>query len=171
MMSLRPAQARINEQKDSSEIMTIKNIAATLGAAALILAAPAIASADTTAAPVQLNHVQITPSQNQSSEYDPGTVAVAFTNEKAVPATDIEFALQSNDGKILDTFDANGSFAEGTLVRQNFADINLDQNQQLTIVRATFADGSTWTNDSVSYLPEAPQTDFVAGVSGYAPEY
>jgi hypothetical protein len=149
-------QLRPKKRAESkSKIMKITSVTAALGAALLLAGAPALATAaEMQTGPIQLNKVEITQSYGDRNQFSPGLVTVAFTNQNASPATDIVFALES-DGNVIDRYEDVGSYAKGETVRHSFQDIQIDNDQQLTVEKATFADGSVWSNGTVSYAPAA----------------
>jgi hypothetical protein len=140
----------------------LSTLTATLGAAALLAAAPALASAaDSQAGPIRLDNVQIftTPSP-EDVDYYPGSADVAFTNDSDVPATRIQFALVAN-GIVLDRISDVGSFAPGVTIKHHFADSDSTPDQKIAVAEVTFADGSIWTNSDV---PQSPLEPAVVGV-------
>jgi hypothetical protein len=143
----------IKEQKASPRIMKITSVTAALGAALILAGAPAFASAaEAQTGPIQLDKVQITESYGVRDAFSPGLVTVAFTNQNDAPATDIVFALESN-GQVIDRFEDVGSYPKGETVRHSFTDADVNNDQQLTVEKATFADGSVWNNNDISYAP------------------
>jgi hypothetical protein len=128
-------------------------LAATLGAALLLAGAPVLASAaDAQSGPIRLDKVQITQSYGPRDEFAPGLVTVAFTNENDSPATDIIFALVS-DGKVIDRYEDVGTYTKGDTVRHSFQDIQDNNNQELAVEQATFADGTVWSNSEIAFEP------------------
>lgn len=126
---------------------------ATLAVAALLAGSPAIASAQTQSqSPIRLDRVEITQSYGSRDEFAPGLVTVAFTNENDAPATDIVFALES-DGKVIDRYEDVGTYVKGETVRHSFQDAQIDNDQQLAVEKATFADGSVWSNPDTAFSP------------------
>lgn len=133
--------------------MKITSLSATLGIAILLAGSPVIASAQTQSGPIRLDKVEITQSYGSLDEFAPGLVTVAFTNENDAPATDIVFDLQSG-GKLLDRYEDVGTYAKGETVRHSFQDIQIANDQELTVEKATFADGSVWSNPDVAYATD-----------------
>jgi hypothetical protein len=146
--------------------MKLTSVTAALGAALLLAGAPALAmAAEMQTGPIQLNKVEITQSYGVRDDFSPGLVTVAFTNQNDAPATDIVFALESN-GNVIDRFEDVGSYLKGETVRHSFQDNEVANDQQLTVEKATFADGTVWNNGTVSYAPAAaPQTHEVSSES------
>lgn len=145
---------------------TITSLTATLGAALLLAGAPALASADTQAGPIRVDAVQLI--SQSTSEYNTAPIAarISFTNEGSSPATDIVFALESDSGYVLDTYNDAGSFAPGVAVHHSFNDHNpSSEGQRVAVAKATFADGSVWTNPDVALVPESRPADSVAVTS------
>ena len=167
--SLRP----IDEQKDTHDpsMKTITSLTATLGAALLLAGAPALASAETQSGPIRVDGVQLI--SQSTSEYDVAPVAarISFTNQGASPATDVVFALESNSGYVLDTYDDVGSFAPGVAVHHSFNDHNLaGDGQRVAVAKATFADGTTWINPDVAIEPRSAPAGSVV-VPSYELDY
>jgi hemolysin type calcium binding protein len=136
-------------------------LTAALGAAVLLAAAPALASAaDSQTGPVRLNSVQIFSTPSPDVDYFPGSADIAFTNDSDVPATNVEFALEAN-GVVLDRIEDVGSFAQGVTIKHHFSDTETSADQKVAVAKVTFADGSVWTNPAV---PEAPAAPAVVGV-------
>jgi hypothetical protein len=138
--------------------MTIKNTAATLGAALILAGAPALASAATTVSapsPVRLDNVQIAQYYGQFNDYFPGLVTVSFTNEAAKPVTDVVFDLEAN-GQVLRQYDDAGNYAQGSTVRHSFYDTEVGSGQTLAVESVTFADGTVWNNTDT--LPSRRQS-------------
>jgi hypothetical protein len=147
-----------NEQKAKPiPIMKLlSTLTATLGAAVLLAAAPALASAaDSQSSPIRLDNAQIFSTPSPDVDYFPGSADVAFTNENGVAATSIEFALVVN-GIVLDRINDVGSFAPGVTIKHHFADSDSTPDQKIAVAKVTFADGSVWTNPDVSQAPVAP---------------
>jgi len=139
----------------------ISTLTATLGAAVLLAAAPALASAsDSQTAPIRLDNVQIFSTPSPDVDYFPGSADIAFTNDSDLAATNVEFALEAN-GVVLDRIDDVGSFAPGVTIKHHFADSDSTPDQKVAVSKVTFADGSVWTNPAVPQAPDAPA---VAGV-------
>jgi hypothetical protein len=133
--------------------MKLISATAALGVAVLLAGAPALASTiETQTGPIHLERVQITQSYGDRDQFSPGLITVAFTNQNDTPATDIVFALES-DGKVIDRFEDVGSYAKGETIRHNFEDTQIANGQQLSVEKATFADGTVWSNAAVSYAP------------------
>jgi hypothetical protein len=139
----------------------LSTLTATLGAAVLLAAAPALASAaDSQTSPIRLDNVQIFTTPSPEVDYYPGSADVSFTNDSDVPATRIQFALVAN-GVVLDRINDVGSFAPGVTVKHHFADSDSTPDQKVAVAEVTFADGSIWTNSDV---PQSPLEPAVAGV-------
>jgi hypothetical protein len=149
-------RGRLRPQKraeSKSKIMKITSVTAALGAALLLAGAPALATAaEMQTGPIQLNKVEITQSYGVRDQFSPGLVTVAFTNQNDAPATDIVFALES-DGNVIDRYEDVGSYVKGETIRHSFQDDQINNDQQLTVEKATFADGSVWSNTEISYAP------------------
>jgi hypothetical protein len=137
--------------------MNINKTAVTLGAAILVAAAPAVASAASVvalatpsqASPISIDNVQISQAFGFRDNFNfPGQVSVAFRNDAAVPATKVVFVLQSGSD-VLDRFTEVGNYAHGVTVRQNFVEGAIDLDEQLAVESVSFADGSTWQNPAI----------------------
>jgi hypothetical protein len=140
----------------------ISTLTATLGAAALLAAAPALASAagESQTGPISLDNVQIFSTPSPDVDYFPGFADITFTNNSNLPATSVEFALEAN-GVVLNRIDDVGSFAQGVTIKHRLADSDSSAGQKVAVAKVTFADGSVWTNPDVPQAPDAPA---VAGV-------
>jgi hypothetical protein len=148
--------------------MTIKHLAAALAATTIAAAAPAIASAETTA-PVAISSVQNTPALGYLNTYNPGLLTVAFQNTSDIPATDVVFELESN-GKYLDRYDDAGSFAKGVSVKHSFNNWETALDQHVAVAEVKFADGSVWYNDAVQSTRALRQAAATDSVSAYTNE-
>jgi hypothetical protein len=150
---------------------TITTLTATLGAALLLAGAPALASADSQTGPIRIDSVHLISQALTEHEVAPEAAQIAFTNEGSSAATEVVFALESESGYVLDTYNDVGSFAPGVAVRHSFNDHNDASNgEQVVVAKATFADGSVWTNPNVIQESAAPQADGVQVVS-YSLDY
>jgi hypothetical protein len=148
--------------------MTIKHLAAALAATTIAAAAPAIASAETTA-PVAISSVQNTPALGYLNTYNPGLLTVAFQNTSNVPATDVIFELDSN-GKYLDQYDDAGSFAKGVSVTHSFNNWETAIDQRVAVAEVKFADGSVWINSAIPAPHALRQEGADSSVSAYTNE-
>jgi hypothetical protein len=143
----------------------ITSITATLGAALLLTAAPALVRADDMqSGPVQIQGAQLF-GQNIESEDSSGTVPssvrISFTNNNDSPATHVVFGLVT-DGAVMETIDDSGTFSKGVTINHLFPDTNPSVNQEFAVQTVTFADGSVWNNPAV---PGAPADTDSASVS------
>lgn len=143
--------------------MNIKLAAATIGAALILAGSPAFA-AGMQSGPIHIDNVQIyggtTTNADDGTIVVPGSTAIAFTNEYGSAATDVVFALE-NHGYVVDRFDDVGSFATGVSVVHQFAVDQANLEMRVVVEKATFADGSVWTNPAV---PQSTQPDMTIGV-------
>jgi hypothetical protein len=159
-------------RKITNPIMkTITTLTATLGAALLLAGAPALASADTQSGPIRIDSVHLVAQALTEREVAPDAALISFTNEGASAATDVVFALESESGFVLDTYNDVGSFAPGVSVRHSFSDHNdASRGQQVVVAKATFADGTVWTNPDVALVPASSPAEGVQVVS-YSLDY
>jgi hypothetical protein len=134
--------------------MKARSVTAALGFAALLIAAPLLASAQTAQpGPIQLDHVEIAQSYGIFDDFLPGLVSIGFTNENSSTATNVVFDLLNANGDILAQFNDVGSFPQGTGIHHRFEDTHEDPGQQLEVSSVTFADGTTWSAPSHNTLP------------------
>ena len=141
---------------------------ATLGAALILAGAPALASAaDAQAAPIHINSLQTYGggSTDAATVADPSGAQIGFTNNYGSPATDVVFAVYSNGAEVTQ-FDDRGSFATGVAVNHTFPQSRATSDQSVAVVKATFADGTTWQNPEV---PDEQQSAGNPGVVATAP--
>jgi hypothetical protein len=142
--------------------MRIQSAIATLGAALILSGAPALASAaDAQTGPIHINDVRVTGGGSAPNEVAlvPPSAEISFTNQYGSPATDVVFAIYSQ-GVELTQYDDRGSFAPGVVINHTFSESQALADQSATVVKATFADGTTWQNPAT---PEA-QPAYSAGV-------
>ena len=153
---------------------TINSFTATLAAALLLGGAPALASADEMqAGPIQLNSVHSTQTLTPDATEDPGLARIAFTNTGSMPATDVVFAVTSNDNHVVDVYDAAGSFAPGVTISKAFPSDTLASptDGKVAVQSVTYADGSVWVNPDVNVAgtTAAPETATIPGDNSAAP--
>jgi hypothetical protein len=145
--------------------MNIKHAAAAFGAALILASSPAFASAAESmqSAPIRIDNVQLygmAVSDDENMNV-PAYAAIAFTNEYDSPATDIVFVLESNGGFVIDRFYDAGTFRKGVTIHHRFAENRSGIDERVAVERVSFADGTVWTNSTVSV---APQPDGPSGV-------
>ncbi|MGA2395511.1 MAG: hypothetical protein ABSH03_19385 [Candidatus Lustribacter sp.] len=151
---------------------TITTLTATLGAALLLAGAPALASADSPTAPVRIDAVQLVSQSTSDYAIAPVAAEIAFTNEGSAPATDVVFAVESESGYVLDSYNDVGSFGPGVTVRHSFNDHNFAiDGERVAVAKVTFADGSVWTNPDVQLEAAAPAPAGSVEVSSYSLDY
>jgi hypothetical protein len=126
--------------------MNLKAVAA--AAAILAAGAPALASAQTTA-PVAVTGSSIFAENAGASIYQPGEVDFQFVNNRYVAATQVDFALSSG-GQQLGVYHAYGTFSPGVKIDKVFRTDEVAPHQQISVASVKFADGTTWTNDTVA---------------------
>ena len=125
--------------------MNFKSVAAT---AAVLLGASATAAFAQTNAPVTIVSSQAQPQIADAGENNQqGVAGVTFVNTNIVPATEVDFTLSSN-GAPLATYRDIGSFAPNVRISHSFANDQTARDQQLSVARVTFADGSVWLSDN-----------------------
>jgi hypothetical protein len=78
----------------------------------------------------------------------PGSVNIRFTNNSAVPATTLLFAIESK-GAVLKTIRDIGYYKKGPSISHTFPDDRENYDQQVEVAAVRFADGRTWTNSAV----------------------
>jgi hypothetical protein len=125
--------------------MNIKAVAAT---AAILLAAPALASAQTTAAPVSVSS-SVQPANFGASLYQQGEVRMTFVNQALVPATEVDFNLSSH-GQVLGTYADRGTFSPGVKIDRFFTTQETARDQKIAIATVKFADGTVWNSDDAT---------------------
>jgi hypothetical protein len=146
--------------------MKIQSAIATLGAALILAGAPALASATSTqTGPIHINNVRVSGGgfTNDETVLDPASAMISFTNQNGSPATDVVFAVYSQ-GIELAQYDDRGSFAQGVAINHSFPESRALGDQSAAVVKATFADGTTWQN------PEIAETQ-PAGTPGILASY
>jgi hypothetical protein len=134
-----------------------------VGAALLLAGTPALASAaDAQIGPIQINDVQTYGGGSTEDEtvMTPMTAEISFTNEYSSPGTEVVFALFSKDAEVAQIDDV-GSFAKGVSINHTFADSTAPGDLRVAVVKATFADGTTWQNPNV---PDEREPAIVGGV-------
>jgi hypothetical protein len=124
--------------------MNITSVAALLGTAVVLAGTPAFASdMPSLASPISLDKVSIVQAIDYD-QFDPGRVDVAFKNTNSVPATRVVFDLIGYRGALIAQYVDVGSFRQGVTIRHWFANTHFDDDQQLEVDRAFFADGTVW---------------------------
>ena len=148
--------------------MNIKIATATLGAALILAGSPAFA-ADVQSGPIHIDYVTTyggnATNSNGENTYNPGSAAIAFTNQYNFPATEVVFALETN-GYVADRFDDVGSFATGVTINHKFGENHQSSEMRVAVEKATFADGTVWVNPEV---PQSTQADTTVGVAVNGP--
>jgi len=140
--------------------VNIKHATATLAAALILAGAPALAlAADMQTGPIHIDNVQLrggslSDSNEDSTGFYPGSVAVSFTNQYGSPATEVVFVLETN-GFVIDRFDDAGSFAAGAEIKHAFAEEQRGDDMRVAVEKAVFADGTVWQNPDVAEVPQA----------------
>jgi len=130
-----------------------------------------LASAQTQAGPIRIDAVQLVSQSTSEHDIAPVAAEIAFTNQGTAAATDVVFALESDSGYVLDTYNDVGTFAPGVAVRHSFNDHNdATEGQQVVVAKATFADGTVWTNPDVTQAAASTPSAGVA-VSSYSLDY
>jgi hypothetical protein len=138
--------------------VNIKRAAATLAAALIVTGSPVLASAaQAQMGPIRIDNVQLfgIAVNDDVNMNVPAIAQIAFTNEYDVPATEIVFVVERN-GYVIDRFQENGIFAKGITVNERFPETNGGAGERVAVERASFADGTVWTNDAVATPPQAP---------------
>ncbi len=124
--------------------------------------APALASAaDAQTGPIHINSVQIYGVGNSPNETvdDPSGAQIGFTNEYGSPATEVVFGVYSKGAEVTQ-FDDRGSFATGVTINHTFAQDQASGDQSVAVLKATFADGTTWQNPELSDAPQPAGNSF-----------
>jgi hypothetical protein len=122
--------------------------AAVFGAALLLAAAPAVAMTAPVQqnAPIRIDDAQVAPLINEDRMYDDGGfVNVTFTNERAVPATDVVFAVENDRNEPVDFIHDRGTFSQGVEINHVFSALLLESHLHLAVAGAHFADGTSWS--------------------------
>ena len=65
-----------------------------------------------------------------------------------------------SDGAVLDQVEETGTFAKGVTIKHYFGTNETDNATQVAVLKATFADGTVWTNPD---LPVKPAVSIDAG--------
>jgi hypothetical protein len=137
--------------------VNITPLTATIAAALLLGSTPALASTNQSQqGPIHIDAAELYPGTWDSDDgiFFAGSLQVAFTNGNSTPATQVVFALQSS-GYVVDRFDDVGSFAKGVSIKHGIPNVNGKNIDQIAVAKATFADGTVWTNPAVA-PPVAP---------------
>lgn len=126
--------------------MKTLSAAAILGAAILTAGAPALAQMSSNQqGPIRVDSARVVPLIDEGTmTQDGGFVKVKFTDERSVPATDVVFAVVNRQGAALQTIHDRGTFSPGVEVDHTLSTLVSDRHVHLTVVRAHFADGTTW---------------------------
>ena len=133
-------------------------------AAALLVATPSIASAQTVAygnaAPVALNTCSFTASDTPrrsdvpiafggpaqfAGPHTADDIKLGYVNTGNVPATAIRFI--TSNGAYTQSVTATGTFAPGVQIDKSFASdqsTHIDNNATCTVAEVRFADGTSW---------------------------
>jgi hypothetical protein len=135
----------------------MRRIAAALPAAILLAAGPVAASAQTPASPIVVSLTITTHGDYSRFQPDPipGQVIVTFKNVSPQTVKDVIFSVVSIAANVeVGRIDDVGTFSPNVSIRHEFSnsyDFLGPVNVKLVPLRATFADGSTWT--APLYLP------------------
>jgi hypothetical protein len=122
-----------------------------LTAALVLIGMSALASAaEKPSGPIVIQSFEVS---GVLSSYDPQDVipasaAIAFENQSDTPATDVVFALEEN-GTMVEQFTDVGWFAKGVTIRHRFPEGYYGTNQRAGVAKATFSDGTIWTNPTL----------------------
>jgi hypothetical protein len=149
--------------------VNIKCVTATLAAALIIAGSPVLASAaDMQSGPIHINALSFSGGFSSDSDGDeanllPGFANISFTNQNAVKATDVVFALETN-GFVIDRFNDVGSFTPGVTIHHSFPESQPNDTMRVAVAEATFADGTVWQNPDVP-APLETNTNVGVGVS------
>jgi hypothetical protein len=149
--------------------VNIKRVTATFAAALIIAGSPALSSAaDTQSGPIHINQLSFSGGFSSDADGDeatilPGFAIISFTNQSAVKATDIVFALETN-GYVTDRFNDVGSFAPGVAIHHSFPETQPSDTMRVAVAQASFADGTVWKNPDVP-APQEPNPNVGIGVS------
>jgi hypothetical protein len=127
------------------------SLASAVAAALLLAATPVLASAAQTG-PIRIDSFQITDQSLSEHAVVPVGATIAFTNTNDSPATDVVLGLQS-DGAVVDQVEETGTFAKGVTIKHYFGTDVTDNAEQVAVLKATFADGSVWTNPDLAVEP------------------
>lgn len=127
------------------------SLATAVAAALLLAAAPVLASADQ-AGPIRIDSFQITDQSLSEHNVVPVGATISFTNTSDSPATDVVLGLQS-DGAVVDQVEETGTFAKGVTIKHYFGTQVTGNAEQVAVLKATFADGTVWTNPDLAVEP------------------
>ena len=151
--------------------MNPKQTTAAIGAALLMTTSPLVASAaQTPLTPIRLDTVQIAQSFGILDNWnEPGLVTIAFTNQSAVPATRVVFALEAG-GVVVDRFTNVGTFRPGATITNDFREGSIALDEELAVESVTFADGTTWSNLRALSRRQSTQTPAAENASSLTAE-
>jgi hypothetical protein len=149
---------RCKENKMNNHILQLS------AAAALLIATPSIASAQTigygNAAPVAINSCSFTASGAPRNLDTPlafggpvsfagpqtaDTIALGYVSHGNVPATAVRIVV--SDGTFTQDVTAKGNFAPGAQIEKTFGadrSANVDANATCSVAEVRFADGTSW---------------------------
>jgi hypothetical protein len=135
--------------------MNIKFAAIAFSALSILAGAPLLVAAQTIASgsPVVVSNVRVYPAEDVGNGEltRPGALDVTFRNTRDVAATEVFFGVSSG-GMHLDNIRDTGTFAPNVTIRHEFPDQSYASDQNLSVTRVKFADGSVWVKD-VGIIP------------------
>jgi hypothetical protein len=130
----------------------MKPLISSAAIAALAIAMPLSANADTASGPIVLTQAQVQPAVTGTSRNVSGLISVEFHNARNVPATKVTFELDAY-GAPVRTIDDVGTFSYGATIRHDFPNAAIARDQSISVAAVTFADGSVWRNDGAVPQP------------------
>jgi hypothetical protein len=116
--------------------------------AAGVAALPSAAAAETD--PIQIENVHTSGSFYQDAYHDmnvlPASLEITFENHSNADATDVVFAIESND--FIYRFNDVESFAKGVQIHHSFPvdPFSVTAKPSVQVVQVSFADGTVWQN-------------------------
>jgi hypothetical protein len=96
-------------------------------------------------APIRIDHAELWPVLDGSA--DPqgnGFADIWFRNLSDKPAIQIQFAIEGTDNTPKLILTDKGSFKKGAIIQHHYPMLVRDRNLHVIVIKATFADGSTW---------------------------
>ncbi len=121
---------------------------ATIIAAITITSTPMLvrAQASSSVVPVVVTDVQVYEPESGGfgDSILPGRLDLEFHAMGNMPANDIIFSVGDEKGNDLQIYDVRGSFAPNIAIHRTLLDFSFALDPTVTVVRVTFADGSTW---------------------------
>jgi hypothetical protein len=130
--------------------MNLKSFAVILGGALFLTTGAALPQTQT--GPIHIDGVSMYGGNSESSAdqtvITPGSVKIAFTNNRNVPAKRVRFVLVSGSA-IVDRSDDVGTFSKGVTINYSFPTDAYKSISSAAVQKVNFADGTVWHNPNV----------------------